>query len=81
MKLPRDVAGSELAKALAKFGFVVTRQSGSHMRLTRAAADGEQHLTIPAHQSLKAGTLSAILSDAARALAMTKDDLVRAIWP
>ncbi len=41
MKLPRDVAGTELAKALGKFGFVVTRQSGSHMRLTRTTADGE----------------------------------------
>jgi predicted RNA binding protein YcfA (HicA-like mRNA interferase family) len=35
MKLPRDLAGKDLAKALRKVGYEVTRQSGSHLRLTR----------------------------------------------
>jgi predicted RNA binding protein YcfA (HicA-like mRNA interferase family) len=34
VKLPRDVSGSDLVKALAKLGYTVTRQTGSHMRLT-----------------------------------------------
>ena len=32
MKTPRDLSGSELAKALGKLGYIVTRQSGSHLR-------------------------------------------------
>ena len=34
MKLPRDVSGDELAKYLKAFGYTLTRQSGSHLRLT-----------------------------------------------
>jgi predicted RNA binding protein YcfA (HicA-like mRNA interferase family) len=34
MKLPRDVSVDELAKALKVLGYNVTRQTGSHFRLT-----------------------------------------------
>jgi predicted RNA binding protein YcfA (HicA-like mRNA interferase family) len=34
MKTPRDLSGAELAKALRKLGYTVTRQSGSHLRVT-----------------------------------------------
>jgi predicted RNA binding protein YcfA (HicA-like mRNA interferase family) len=34
VKLPRNLSGDDLAKALAKLGYGVTRQTGSHMRLT-----------------------------------------------
>ena len=34
MKLPRDLSGDNLAKALCKLGYQVTRQTGSHLRLT-----------------------------------------------
>lgn len=34
MRLPRDVKGEELAKLLNKFGYRMTRQTGSHLRLT-----------------------------------------------
>ena len=63
MKLPRDISGGELAKLLKKFGYTAVRQSGSHIRLT-TFQKGEHHLTIPQHDPLKIGTLSAILSDA-----------------
>jgi len=33
-RLPRDVSGAELASLLEIFGYVVTRQKGSHLRLT-----------------------------------------------
>ena len=33
MKLPRDVSASDLLKALAKLGYVKTRQKSSHIRL------------------------------------------------
>jgi predicted RNA binding protein YcfA (HicA-like mRNA interferase family) len=43
-------------------GYRITRQTGSHLRLT-TERDGEQHVTIPRHQALRIGTLSAVTSD------------------
>lgn len=57
MKLPRDLSGRDLSKALRKLGYEITRQTGSHIRLT-TQRKGEHHLTIPDHASLKVGTLS-----------------------
>jgi predicted RNA binding protein YcfA (HicA-like mRNA interferase family) len=34
MKLPRAVSGDALAKALKALGYHITRQTGSHLRLT-----------------------------------------------
>ena len=34
MRLPRDLSGSDLAQSLRKLGYSVTRQTGSHLRLT-----------------------------------------------
>ena len=34
MRLPRDIGGEELAGRLSRYGYSVTRQTGSHMRLT-----------------------------------------------
>jgi len=34
MRLPRDLSGSDLAQALRKFGYSITRQAGSHIRLS-----------------------------------------------
>lgn len=60
MKLPRDVSGQDLVKALRRFGYEVSHQTGSHIRLT-TQEQGEHHITIPAHNPLKVGTLNAIL--------------------
>jgi predicted RNA binding protein YcfA (HicA-like mRNA interferase family) len=46
MRLPRDLSGSDLAQALRKFGYSITRQAGSHLRLTTHEY-GEHHFTIP----------------------------------
>ena len=35
MKLPSDVSGQQLVKALERIGFVLIRQKGSHMILRR----------------------------------------------
>lgn len=59
MKLPRDISGRELAAALARFGYEVNHQTGSHIRMT-TLRNGEHHVSIPAHQTLKVDTLSAI---------------------
>ena len=78
MKLPRDVSGDELVKALKALGYQVTRQTGSHMRLTTTEG-GEHHLTIPRHNPLRVGTLAAILDDAAEHLGISRDELLRRI--
>jgi predicted RNA binding protein YcfA (HicA-like mRNA interferase family) len=56
MRLPRDISGSELTIKLAKFGYEITRQNGSHIRLT-TQKNGEHHITIPRHDPLKRGRL------------------------
>ena len=80
MKLQRDVSGAELAKALGAFGYHVTRQTGSHMRLTTMER-GEHHVTIPAHAELRLGTLSAILGDVADHFDITKEAVAKRIFP
>ena len=79
MKLPRDLSGAALAKALAKFGYQITRQKGSHLRLT-TQQHGEHHVTIPNHDPLKVGTLAAILSDVALHLGLSRDELLRQLF-
>jgi len=80
MKLPRDVGGRDLAELLSRYGYTITRQSGSHLRLTSSARGGIHHLTLPNHKPLKVGTLSAVLGDIARHLELEKPDLVRQLF-
>ena len=60
MKLPRDVSGADAVKALRRVGFAVTRQNGSHARLSK----GGRHVTVPQHTSLAPKTLQSILKQA-----------------
>ena len=60
MRLPRDINGAQLARALRVLSYEITRQKGSHIRVT-TQRDGENHEVIPAHQPIKTGTLSSIL--------------------
>lgn len=76
MKLPRDLSGLDLARAMGRVGYRITRQTGSHVRLTLAAAP-EHHVTIPAHQPLKVGTLAAILAEACTRLQIDRAELLR----
>lgn len=79
MRLPRDVAGRELAKALERHGYRVTRQTGSHMRLTTRQG-GEHHVTVPTHSPLRIGTLAAILGEVAAHLGCERDALAEALF-
>ena len=80
MKLPRDISGDELAKRLARFGYRITRQTGSHLRLTSIVMDREHHLTIPNHDSIKVGTFAAILGEAAHYLQMDREELLEELF-
>jgi predicted RNA binding protein YcfA (HicA-like mRNA interferase family) len=57
----------------------VTRQTGSHLRLTTAEG-GQHHVTIPAHDPLKVGTLAAVLSDVAAHFEISRDELRRRLF-
>jgi predicted RNA binding protein YcfA (HicA-like mRNA interferase family) len=60
-KLP-GVSGRECARALARIGFRLRRQEGSHMILRRDDPFGQ--LVVPDHKELDRGTLRAILRQA-----------------
>ncbi len=79
MRLPRDLSGDQLAVLLRRYGYEVTRQTGSHMRLT-TTQQGEHHVTIPRHGLLRVGTLSAILGDVAEHLGVPKSALVETLF-
>jgi len=79
MKMPRDLSGDELAGLLRKYGYQVTRQTGSHMRLTTQQG-GEHHVTIPRHNPLRIGTLNSIVRDVAQHLGIARDALVKALF-
>lgn len=79
MKLPRDLSGEDLAKGLRQFGYLPTRQGGSHVRLTRESAEGDHHVTIPKHRSLRLGTLNSLLGEVATHLGIDKAELLRAL--
>jgi len=79
VKLPRDESGLSLARQLEKLGYAVTRQSGSHLRLTTTEG-GEHHITIPVHKSIKIGTLNSILTDIAGHFKISKEDLIKKLW-
>ena len=80
MKLPRDVSGAELAALLRRYGYEITRQTGSHLRLTSTAKGTEHHVTVPRHQSLKVGVLSSILADVASYLKVNRQRLVEELF-
>lgn len=80
MKLPSNVAGNELIKSLQKIGYFVSRQKGSHIRLSCSLPSGEHHVTIPNHDPIKIGTLSSIISDIAQAHKISKQELIDKIF-
>jgi predicted RNA binding protein YcfA (HicA-like mRNA interferase family) len=79
VRLPRDVPGADLAKRLERLGYEVTRRSGSHVRLTFADPP-EHHVTIPCHDSLRVGTLAAILQAVAARHGMRRDELTARLF-
>ena len=79
MKLPRDLSGNRLAKLLTRLGYQIRHQTGSHLRLTTQRT-GEHHITIPSHDSLRIGTLHAILADIAEHHHVSRDNLLEELF-
>lgn len=76
MRIPRDLSGADLIQRLARLGYRITRQTGSHIRLT-STVRGEHHITVPNHDPLRIGTLAAVLERVATHQGLTRDELFR----
>jgi predicted RNA binding protein YcfA (HicA-like mRNA interferase family) len=61
-KLPRELSGKEIVKALQRAGFYVKRQKGSHIVLRRDNPFAQ--VVVPDHKSVDTGTLASILDGA-----------------
>ena len=79
MKIPRNLTGRKLAHILSPYGYVITRQTGSHIRLT-TEQKGIHHITIPDHNPLRIGTLSSILNEVAKHFDISKNDLANLLF-
>lgn len=79
MRLPRDLSGDDLIRGLQGLGYEATRQTGSHVRLTRETAEASHHVTIPRHKALRLGTLNGILKTVSDQLGFSKEELIRRI--
>ena len=79
MKLPRDLSARELIKALSSLGYRITRQKGSHIRVTTQQG-GNHHVTIPDHNPIRVGTLANILGDIADHFGISRDELLERLF-
>lgn len=79
-RLPRNLGGEELIKRLELLGYRVSRQTGSHIRLSCDMPE-PHHVTVPKHNPLRVGTLAAILADIARHHRLSRDELVDKLFP
>jgi predicted RNA binding protein YcfA (HicA-like mRNA interferase family) len=76
MRLPRNISAEELIRKLVRLDYQITRQVGSHIRLTRSDEREQQHITIPNHSPLRVGTLNNILQELALQMKMNKNELI-----
>ncbi len=77
MKLPRDLAGADLARALCKhYGYRQVNQEGSHIIL-QVETPRHHRLAVPDHRPLRLGTLNAILRAVAAAQGVEKEAILR----
>lgn len=79
MKIPRDLSAQKLIKLLGDFDYFETRQTGSHIRLTRKGIS-ENHITLPNHNPLKIGTLNNILNEISHQLDIPKKELIEKLF-
>ncbi len=69
MKLPRDLSGEEVCRALVRLGFEFRRQTGSH----RLYAKGSLRPCVPMHREIRPKTLQSVLKQAG----ITLEELLR----
>ncbi len=73
MRLPRDLSGRAVARALAKnLDYRIIHERGSHIVL-ETQNPTHQRIAIPDHSSLRVGTLNAIIKAVASHKGIDKD--------
>lgn len=69
----RVLSAPEVCRILQNHGFYKARQSGSHIVMKKATAEGERVVIVPNHTELRRGTLKSVIeqSGLSRELFMT----------
>ena len=79
MKLPRDVDGPQLVRALQRrLDYEVVRQRGSHIRVA-TQRDGVYQETIPRHFPIGLKSLESLLKNISKHHGMTVDELLETL--
>lgn len=79
MKLPRDLDGQQLVQALCRdWGYRRAHQVGSHVVL-ETDDPGHQRIAVPAHKTLRVGTLNGILRAVANHKGVERHDVLRSL--
>ncbi|HWG17450.1 MAG TPA: hypothetical protein VN678_06275 [Acidobacteriaceae bacterium] len=79
MKLPRNISGDRLADHLCRhWDYVRVTQVGSHIML-RTETPSHSRQVIPAHNPLKVGTFSKILSQVAAHKQVSREEILRGL--
>jgi predicted RNA binding protein YcfA (HicA-like mRNA interferase family) len=79
MKLPRDISGRELVRALVRhWAYRQVNQVGSHIILQ--TEEPEHHrISVPDHSPLRLGTFNGILRAVAQAKRVTREDILASL--
>jgi predicted RNA binding protein YcfA (HicA-like mRNA interferase family) len=72
MKLP-IVSADQIMRALSSIDFAISRQSGSHIIMTRIMENEKTTVVIPKHREIARGTLLSIIAQSG----MTKEEFIR----
>ena len=76
MKLPRNLSGVILAKSLCQsWNYIQVHQTGSHIILD-TENPSHQRISIPAHKSLRIGTLHNILKSVANHKRISRQEIL-----
>jgi len=76
MKLPRNLNDPSLAKSLVSYwNYVQVHQTGSHIILD-TEEPSHQRIAIPAHKSLRVGTLNHILKSVAHPKQINRQEIL-----
>lgn len=79
MKIPRDINAQEFINLLSKkLGYIITRQVGSHIRLSSSKYN--HNVTIPNHKPIRVGTLNNIIKDISESCGIEKLELIRILF-
>lgn len=75
----REISTRELIHGLAKKGYTIARQKGSHLQLT-TSRNGDHRITVRQQEPLAIATVTALLDDVARHFRITPAELLKEIF-